>query len=62
MDDGGWIVEQAAARLGKVSAGKSCIRMKRLADADRSGLVEVLRRVSNTLAPGEVTASSKKKG
>ena len=54
MDGAGWIVEQAAARLGKVSAGKSCIRMKRLADADRLALKDVLRRVSDTKAPGEI--------
>lgn len=60
VDEGGWIVEQAAERLGKVSTGKSCIRMKRLADVERGALIEVLRRVKDTKGPGEIAVSTAK--
>ena len=42
-DAHGYLAEQYAPRLGKVSCGKSCIRFKRPADVDLAALEELLR-------------------
>lgn len=54
VDDKGWLAEQAAATLGKVSVGKSCIGMKRLEDLDRPAFAALLRRAAGLRGPGEV--------
>lgn len=40
--DGGYLVEANADRLGKVSVGKSCIRVKRLEHLDLDVLAELV--------------------
>lgn len=57
VDAGGWLVEQAADRLGKASCGKSCIRFKKLADLDVRVLERVLASAHKMKGPGEVAAS-----
>jgi Domain of unknown function (DU1801) len=42
-DGGQWLVEGNADRLGKVSVGKSCIRVKRLDQIDLDVLAEIVR-------------------
>ena len=42
-DEGAYLAEKFAARLGKVSVGKSCIRFRRVADVDLDVLRELLR-------------------
>ncbi len=42
-DGGQWLVEGNAERLGKVSVGKSCIRIKRLDQIDLDVLGEIVR-------------------
>jgi len=41
-DEDGYLAEQYADRLGKVSVGKSCIRFKRADDVDSDVLRELL--------------------
>lgn len=43
VKDGKYIAEQNAARLGKVSVGKSCIRFKKLEDVNLDVLEEVIK-------------------
>ena len=38
-----YLAESYAARLGKVSVGKSCVRFKKLSDVDEATLVALLR-------------------
>lgn len=58
VDEGGWLAEQAKDVLGKkVSVGKSCIRMKRLADVDLGALATLIARASSTPAPGMVASA-----
>jgi hypothetical protein len=40
--DGGYLVEKYQKELGKVSVGKSCIRIKKLEDLNLDGLKKVL--------------------
>lgn len=54
VDDEGWLAEQAADTLGKVTVGKSCIGMKRLDDLDQPAFVALLRRAAAIRGPGEV--------
>ena len=54
VDDKGYLAEQAGRRLGKANVGKSCIRVKRLADLDLAVLEEVLRRASKLRGIGEI--------
>ncbi|MBP1631989.1 MAG: hypothetical protein H6Q11_277 [Acidobacteria bacterium] len=50
-DEGGYLAEQYAPRLGKASCGKACIRFKRLDDLDLGALEDLLRRAA-ALGPG----------
>jgi Domain of unknown function (DU1801) len=56
VDEKGYLAEQAKARLGKASVGKSCIRFKRLADIELTVLGEVLSRARTATAIGDSTA------
>jgi hypothetical protein len=49
-DDDGYLAEQNADRLGKVSVGKSCIRFKRLEDIDLDVVSELCRRAADLVA------------
>lgn len=42
VEDGNYLAELYADRLGKVSVGRSCIRIKRLEDVNQESLVELL--------------------
>jgi hypothetical protein len=42
--DSTYLAEAARERLGKVDVGKSCIRIKRLADVNQDVLAELVRR------------------
>ncbi len=42
-DEKGYLAEQNAGRLGKVSCGKSCIRFKKWADVDHKVMKELLK-------------------
>lgn len=43
VEDGRYLAEAAAASLGKVSVGKSCIRIRKLEDVDLDALGDLLR-------------------
>jgi hypothetical protein len=58
VDVGGWLAEQARDGLGRASVGKSCIRIKRLADLDLAAFTALLRRVRAATTPGEVAPSA----
>ncbi len=58
VDDRGFLVEQAATKIGKASVGKSCIRFKKLSDLDLGALADVLARVRTARALGEVGAEA----
>lgn len=45
-DDKGYLAEQNAARLGKVSVGKSCIRFKKLEDLNLEGFTDVVKQAA----------------
>ena len=47
--DGQPIAEAAAARLGKVSVGKVCIRFKKLEDLNLPGALELVREASTLI-------------
>ena len=51
-DENGYLAEQNADRLGKVSVGKSCIRFKRLDDIDLDVVAELSRRAADLVAAG----------
>jgi len=57
VDEKGYLAEQAKARLGKASIGKSCIRFKRLADIELDVLGEVLSKARTATAIGDVKAT-----
>lgn len=59
IDDGEYIAEKNADRLGKVSVGKSCIRLKKLEDVDLDVLKELLKQAAKS--PGLIGASQHKK-
>lgn len=61
VDEGGWLAEQAASRLGKVSVGKSCIRFKRLEDLDVKELAALVKRSHKLKGPSEIAGPQKKK-
>ena len=60
VDSKGYLAEQAKARLGKASVGKSCIRFKRLDDIDLDVLADVLAKSRKATAIGDVTATMPK--
>lgn len=49
-----YVPERHADRLGKVSVGKSCIRIKRIDDVDLDALAEVIREEIEVLADSRV--------
>ena len=49
-DDDGYLAEQNAERLGKVSVGKSCIRFTRLENLDLDVAGELCRRAAELVA------------
>ena len=51
-DDDGYLAEQTAERLGKVSVGKSCIRFTRLENLDLDVAGELCRRAAELVAAG----------
>ena len=51
-DEDGYLAEQNADRLGKVSVGKSCIRFKRLEDIDLDVVAELSRRAAELVREG----------
>ena len=57
VDEGGYLAEQAATRLGRAKVGKSCIRVASLDDLSIAGLTEVLRKARVTPGAGEVGAA-----
>ena len=59
VDASGYLAEQAKARLGKASVGKSCIRFKRLSDIQLDVLAAVLRRAHALAGPGEAAAKER---
>ena len=52
-DGDGYLAERNADRLGKVSVGKSCIRVKRLEDLDLDVLAELSRRAAELVRNGQ---------
>jgi hypothetical protein len=46
------LVKEHLAELGKVSCGKGCIRFKRLADLNLSGVESLLREIMNLRKAG----------
>ncbi|WP_405177319.1 DUF1801 domain-containing protein [Nocardia sp. NBC_01377] len=53
LQDGRYIAEVYADRLGKVSCGKSCIRFKRLSDLDLDTVREILGDLERRFLAGE---------
>jgi hypothetical protein len=53
-EDGAYLAEANASRLGKVSLGRSCIRFRRLEDLDLDVLGELVRRAADGAAAGGV--------
>ena len=51
-DDDGYLAEQNAERLGKVSVGKSCVRFSRLENLDLDVTGELCRRAAELVAAG----------
>jgi hypothetical protein len=51
-DDDGYLAEQNAERLGKVSVGKSCVTFKRLEDLDLDVVAELSRRAADLVKEG----------
>lgn len=51
-DEDGYLAESNADRLGKVSVGKSCIRVKRLEDLDLDVIAELSRRAAELVRQG----------
>jgi hypothetical protein len=52
VEDGMYVAEAAADRLGKVSVGRSCIRFKRLEDVDLDVLAEIVRKAASNPGAG----------
>jgi Domain of unknown function (DU1801) len=52
-DEQGYLAESNADRLGKVSVGKSCIRVKRLEDVDLEVVAELSRRAADLVKSGK---------
>jgi hypothetical protein len=60
IDENGYLAEQAKARLGKASVGKSCIRFKRLEDIELDVLGEVLAKARTAPTLGDMAAAQAK--
>lgn len=52
-EDGQYVAEKNAERLGKVSCGKSCIRFKKIEDLDLSVVRDLVADVARRQAAGE---------
>jgi hypothetical protein len=52
-DEQGYLAETNADRLGKVSVGKSCIRVKRLEDVNLEVVAELSRRAADLVKSGQ---------
>ena len=52
-DEQGYLAESNADRLGRVSVGKSCIRVKRLEDVDLGVVAELSRRAADLVKTGK---------
>ena len=59
VDDGEYIAEKNADKLGKVSVGKSCVRFKKLEDLNLDEVAKVLKQAAKS--PGLVGAGDHKK-
>ncbi|MGH2688773.1 MAG: DUF1801 domain-containing protein [Actinomycetota bacterium] len=55
-EDGAYLAEANAARLGKVSVGRSCIRFRRLEDIDLGVLGELVRSAADSAQGGTAAA------
>jgi len=53
VEDGQYIAEKNAGKLGKVSVGKSCIRFKKLEDLNLETVSEIVGNVAKRVAAGE---------
>ncbi len=51
--DGDYLAERYAARLGRVSCGKSCVRFTRYDNLDEAGLVPMLQEINERYRRGE---------
>ena len=51
-EDGGYLAEQNAERLGKVSVGKSCVRFTKLDNLDLDVAAELCRRAVKLVDEG----------
>jgi hypothetical protein len=51
-EDGGYLAEKNAARLGKVSVGKCCIRFKKLEDLNLPVALELIKRAAQLRPKG----------
>lgn len=52
-DEQGYLAESNADRLGKVSVGKSCIRVQRLEDVNLEVVAELSRRAADLVKSGQ---------
>lgn len=48
-DGESYLAETIASRLGRVSVGRSCVRIKRLDDVDRKAFTELIRTAARTM-------------
>lgn len=53
VEDGEYIAEKNAGRLGQVSVGKSCIRFKKLENLNLDVVTEIIGSVAKRVAAGE---------
>jgi hypothetical protein len=53
VENGEYVAEKNADRLGKVSVGKSCIRFKKLEDLDQETATTIISNVAKRVAAGE---------
>jgi Domain of unknown function (DU1801) len=51
-DENGYLAENNADRLGKVSVGKSCIRFRKLEDLNLDAVSELCRRAAEAVSAG----------
>ncbi len=53
-DEGGYLVEQAAGTLGKVSLGKGCIRFKKLEDLHLAAAMDLVKEAEQLFQAGKL--------